>query len=136
MAKFFLHNGVIGLRKSAAEESVAPIPAGATDVISFDEASNQAAIAAFDAGYNSHSLAGGVLKRNGVTVVFAADAADKQDRDNFAAAVQNALSGNAAYLAIGSPSNAQVAAQVRALTQQQNGIIRRLALLVREIRFS
>lgn len=39
---------------------------------------------------------------------------------------QGALTTNTTYLAIGSPSNAQVVAQVRALTQQNNRIIRLL----------
>lgn len=46
---------------------------------------------------------------------------------NQAAIVQQArtaVSSNASYLAIGTPTNAQVAAQVRALTQQNNKIIR------------
>lgn len=37
-----------------------------------------------------------------------------------------ALAANSTYLAIGSPINAQVAAQIRALTQQNNKIIRLL----------
>jgi hypothetical protein len=37
---------------------------------------------------------------------------------------RNALTGNRTYLAVASPTNAQVAAQVRALTQQMNGVIR------------
>lgn len=35
-----------------------------------------------------------------------------------------ALNDNRTYLAIGAPTNAQVVAQVRALTQQMNGVIR------------
>lgn len=40
------------------------------------------------------------------------------------AQARNALTLNATYLAIGAPTNAQTAAQVRALTQQVNGVIR------------
>lgn len=43
---------------------------------------------------------------------------------SIASAAKNALSANATFLAIGTPTNAQVAAQVRALTQQNNKIIR------------
>lgn len=39
---------------------------------------------------------------------------------------QGALTANATYLAAGQPTNAQVVAQVRALTQQNNRIIRLL----------
>jgi hypothetical protein len=43
---------------------------------------------------------------------------------------QAALDANTTYLAIGTPTNAQVAAQVRALTQQNQRIIRAVARLV------
>ena len=39
---------------------------------------------------------------------------------------QNALANNTTYLAIGTPTNAQVVAQVQALTRQSNGVIRLL----------
>ena len=39
---------------------------------------------------------------------------------------QGALASNAAYIALASPTNAQVAAQVKALTRQNNKIIRLL----------
>lgn len=41
-----------------------------------------------------------------------------------------ALSTNDTYLALANPSNAQIAAQVRALTQQNNRIIRGVARLI------
>lgn len=47
-------------------------------------------------------------------------------RDN----AQAALDSNATYLAIASPTNAQVAAQVRALTQQMQRVIQALARFV------
>ena len=39
----------------------------------------------------------------------------------------NAIAANVTYLAIASPSNAQVAAQVRALTRQTNALMRLVA---------
>jgi len=51
------------------------------------------------------------------------------DRKALADAAQQALADNATFLAIGTPSNAQVLAQVRALTRQSNQLIRRLVQL-------
>lgn len=44
-------------------------------------------------------------------------------------AAQQAVADNNTFLAIGTPSNAQVLAQVRALTRQSNQLIRRLVQL-------
>ncbi|MFN2591704.1 MAG: hypothetical protein ABR532_02590 [Candidatus Dormibacteria bacterium] len=57
----------------------------------------------------------------------AVEAATQTRRANAATLRQRALdaiTGNLAYLALSPPSNAQVVAQVRALTQQQNALIR------------
>lgn len=51
------------------------------------------------------------------------------DRKALADAAQQALADNATFLALGTPSNAQVLAQVRALTRQVNQLIRRLVQL-------
>lgn len=51
------------------------------------------------------------------------------DRKTLADAAQQALADNATFLAIGTPNNAQVLAQVRALTRQSNQLIRRLVQL-------
>lgn len=48
------------------------------------------------------------------------------NRDALAAKAQQALTTNATFQAIASPSNAQIAAQVQSLTKQANGIIRLL----------
>jgi hypothetical protein len=48
---------------------------------------------------------------------------ERRDLRNAAA---QAIADNQTYLAIGTPSNAQVVAQVRRLTTQQNAIIRRI----------
>ena len=64
----------------------------------------------------------------------AADAAYKDAQQPDYAALRDqataAFNGNATYLAIGSPTNVQVAAQVQALTQQNQKIIKALAKLV------
>jgi hypothetical protein len=51
------------------------------------------------------------------------------ERRDLRADAQQALADNATFLAIASPSNAQNAAQVRRLTQQNQRIIRRLVQL-------
>lgn len=51
-------------------------------------------------------------------------AADEANRLAIVVAARNALQANRDFLAIGSPTNAQVLAQVRALTRQCNGLIR------------
>lgn len=131
MAKFYLHNGVIGLRKNEQEEALAPIPATATGVTAFDEtvAANAQIISDFDNGYSRFSYVSGQLRRDGVTVVFAADSQNKQDLDSLLAAAAQAVADNNTYLSLASPSNVQIAAQVRSLTQQINRIIKRLVLL-------
>jgi hypothetical protein len=48
------------------------------------------------------------------------------ERKELLDAAQQAVADNNTFLAIGTPSNAQVLAQVRALTQQNNRLIRRL----------
>lgn len=73
---------------------------------------------------------------NALTAFDWSDAADLAWKDtqnpDFATMRDNAVSAfnsNTTYLAIASPSNAQVAAQVRTLTQQNNQIIKALAKL-------
>ena len=51
------------------------------------------------------------------------------DRKALADVAQQAIADNATFLALGTPSNAQVLAQVRALTRQNNQLIRRLTQL-------
>jgi hypothetical protein len=71
VAKFFLFaTGQIGLRKTAAEESLAPVPQDATDVTEFDEVANASTIADFDGGYSRFSFSGGVYRKDGAQIVF------------------------------------------------------------------
>lgn len=63
----------------------------------------------------------------------AADAAREEarhpERTDLRAAAAQALTDNAAYLAIASPTNAQIRDQTAALTRQLNRVIRRLVQL-------
>jgi hypothetical protein len=52
------------------------------------------------------------------------EATDANNRATVESQAKTALDGNRTYLAIATPTNAQVAAQVRALTRQANGLIR------------
>lgn len=118
MAKFYKHLNTIGLRITQAEERQFPVPAGATDVIVFDESTNQDVISAFNSDYNSHSLVGGVLSRNGTPVSFASDSPEKVDRDDFDTQLAAYYTAMQNYLAIAdSATNAQVRDQVKRLTQ-------------------
>lgn len=126
MAKVFTHaNGIVGWRKTAAEEAAAPLPADAANVVTFDEDTNAALVADLGLTTAPYSVAGGVLKKNGVAVSLTADG----DRRSLVTAAAAAVSANQTYLGIASPSTAQVAAQVRALTQQSTQLIKRLLQL-------
>ena len=57
------------------------------------------------------------------------EADQKPERRDLRADAAGAVADNATYLAIATPTNAQVAAQVRRLTQQNQRIIRRLIQL-------
>lgn len=63
---------------------------------------------------------------NTVADAQAADRAIQVNRMTLEEQAAQALAGNRAFLAIASPSNAQVLAQTKALTRQNNGIIRLL----------
>lgn len=80
MAKFFRDtNGNHGLRQSAAEERLNPIPAGST-VIEFDETTNQAFLDSFAgrAGFRcqDHSIIAGKVMRAGVQYLLLPDGTD------------------------------------------------------------
>lgn len=47
------------------------------------------------------------------------------------AANQTAMSNNATFIAIAAPTNAQIVAQVKALSQQQNLLLREVSALLR-----
>jgi len=133
MAKFFQVAGQsIGLLRTDFEESLQPVPGGAA-VVPFDAETNAALLSDFDRNHNAYAIAGGQLQKNGVNVAVQSDGQPKQDRDGLLNAADNAVATNGTYLAISNPTNAQVAAQVRALTQQNNRIIPLLVRLIRKV---
>lgn len=82
MAVVFIHpNGNVHYRHHAEEEKQHPVPTGAINIIRFDEATNPVAVRALNTDYNSHSLAGGMLRRNGVPVGINPPGPAYQDRE-------------------------------------------------------
>lgn len=127
MAKVFLHagGGVVGVRRTAAEEAFAPLPADSSQVVTFDEDANAAVLADLGRTTTPFTIVAGVLRKNGSPVAIQPDG----DRAALKSAAASAVAANDTYLAIASPSNAQNAAQIRALTQQNNRLIKRLVQL-------
>lgn len=127
MAKFYKRSaGSFGFRQSAGEEAALPLPGDVVDAVAFDEDANAALVADIMAGASLYTLTAGVLKKSGVTVTPGADG----DLAVLRGAATAAVAGNDAYLAVASPSNAQVGAQVRALTQQSTRLIKAMLKLL------
>lgn len=85
------------------------------------------------AGYTAWDTAGVVITQRALTSQEAAalaaqdaGAATTANGDTLRSQAAQALAANRTYVALASPTNAQVAAQVKALTRQNNGIIRLL----------
>lgn len=135
MARLWYDAGgaILRLVKNDAGEALFGAPASAVGSLAFDEATNAAAIADLDTQWNVHTCPAGVLKKSGVNVTINADGPTKGSLDGLLASADNAVAANVTYLAIASPNNAQVVAQVRALTQQNNAIIKRLVLFGRKV---
>lgn len=85
------------------------------------------------AGYTAYDAQGNITTQRALTTAeanyLAAQDATATQNANLAtlqAAGIKAISDNQTYLAIASPTNAQVIAQVRALTQQLDGVMRQI----------
>lgn len=136
MAKFYqTPGGDTGLRLTAEDESLAPIPVGST-VIEFDAATNQAFIDSYNGklvgfGYADHSIVAGQVRRKGIVFPLAGDGAVKQERDDFDGAVTAYLVEMQSYLAI---ADAATAAQVRDQTKRLTQGIVRLVRLAKQLR--
>lgn len=126
MAKLFVDGSgsPIAFRRDSAEELKDGAPAGAT-AFELDEDTNSALVAEIARDLTPFTVVGGVLRRKGSPVTLTADG----DRTGLRKAAAAAIAENDAYLALASPTNAQTLAQVRALTRQNNRIIRRLVQL-------
>jgi len=132
VSKFFKHAGTVCLRRDASDEALAPIPAEATDIVVFDGEANADVIADYSRNHNAYGLSAGVLMKLGAPVPLAPDGPDKQARDGLKAAAQ-AIDANKTFLAISFPTAQQAAAQTKELTKQMNAVIRRLALIIKEL---
>lgn len=113
----------IAFRRDTLEDSMNPAPSGT--FFEFDEDTNAALVNEIASNLKPFTVITGVLKRNGATVTPAADG----DKAAVRKAAANAISTNDTFLALANPSNAQILAQVKALTQQNTKIIRRIVQL-------
>ena len=103
---------LVNLGQLAAELTTPPAP------LSMDDDGTQRIIACHDATISQAQLQ---------AAVDAHVAIDEQgNRTALEQQAANALTGNRTFLAIASPTNAQIAAQAKALTRQSNGVIRLL----------
>lgn len=75
-------------------------------------------------------LPNGAMIRDDAVVV---DITAEATRADIVAKARAALTANATFQAIGSPSNAQTLAQVRLLTREMNGLIRLLGAVLPEL---
>lgn len=117
-----------GYRKTEAEEVQFPAPAGVS-TLEIDETVNAAVVAGLDSNYQSHDVAAGVLRRNAVAVTVQPQSTDWTSLTGFRAEATTAIADNQTFLNIASPTNAQNAAQIKALTRQMNRVIRLLLRL-------
>ena len=127
MAKAYRQaDGQFRFRATVVEERMNPVPGDAAAIVDFDEDTNAALLADIRANLASYAVTvGGLLQKDGATVTPAADG----DRAALRRQAAQAVADNNTYLAIGSPTNAQNLAQIRALTRQMNAAIKRLVQL-------
>ena len=125
-----INGNVLALARDG-KESLVSVPAGqhASSPLVFDDASNPTVHDRVAAAVRLSKVVAGVLSINAVNVPIAADAQATTDRKSLVQGAANAITTNNTFIALGSPSNAQIAAQVKALTQQNNQIIKRLLQL-------
>lgn len=119
MARIWYDAGGAILRVAAndAEEARHVAPAGAAGSVAFDEQTNASVLAELASAWQAHTCPAGVLKRDGVTVSIAADGQTKTDRSNWDQQYAAFVAACNTYLGLASPTNAQVVAQVRLMTQ-------------------
>lgn len=107
---------LLRLLQTEREEADYPTPPpGTAGTVTFDESSNAGVVAALNADWNSHRVAGGKLQRSGADVTIAADSPERAARrtaKNQAATLLTALRG-------GSASNAQIQRALAYLLAQE-----------------
>ena len=117
---------VLGNGTVESLNSTAPV---GTTTFQFDETTNPSLAATISADMANHTVVGGQLRRNGTVVVVAPDGPERSDRNGVSQAATAALAANSAFIALASPSNAQVIAQAKELSRQNNALIRRMVQL-------
>jgi hypothetical protein len=114
MAKIYgdADGNIIRLLQTDDEEKIFGAPATAyTAVVELDADTNADVIKALLTDWNSHSMPGGVLTRNGQAVTIAADNTIVTDRR----AMATLRSGLVDYYKLASPTNAQNVAAIKAI---------------------
>jgi hypothetical protein len=95
----------------------------------FDETTNAGLIAAIQSNPAGTKVVGGVVKINNVNQTVQPDATATTDRKALLTGAANAIATNNTFIGLASPTAAQVAAEVKALAQQNNQLIKRLVQL-------
>lgn len=130
MAKVFLNAGVVGYRRSGGDIAHDAIPAGATNVTTFDDSTNAALLNDLARSTDPYSFVGGTLRKNGSAVTINADSAERQEQSDFDAAIAAAISDCDQIIALSSPANAtQLTSAVKNLAQQNKRILKMLRQL-------
>lgn len=110
------------------------LPASFVSFIEVDPKTNAATCSGFNSAPWEYSRSGDTLLHDAAPTAIELDSGEKTALDNMLNQADAAIASNDAYLAIaGTPTNAQVLAQVKDLTRQNTRIIKRLVLIGRYI---
>jgi hypothetical protein len=126
MATFWKRaNGRVGFRRR--DVATEPVPADATEVLTFDEEANAALADAIEADTLAYSLSGGVLSRGGQAQTIAPETDARGFVSNLEAMIADL---DAIIAGVDASSNAQLRDAVKRLARYQKRTMRRLARII------